>query len=361
MLTGLVTVDAEEMRERSIAELGLDSLAALALRQRLSAELGADVPLDVLVDGPTVGELAVLLAALPTFRPTPGAGTPADGRDQEPAGQRHRAPVSRDPARWLRHHRLSRNPRSRLFCLPYGGRGASVFRAWADALPEDIDVCPVQLPGREERWQEHLLEDYEEAVSLLAEALTPYTDRPFALYGHSMGALLAHRLAHEFGTVQGRPLRHLFVAAFTSPSLGPNPVAARIAEAFRSLGYSTWPSTAEVLKAYEERPQQLRRAMGECLGADVGEQLLGVLEPVGCADLRIVHGATPWTAGTDLDTPVTALHGRRDPLVGEEGMRAWKQMTKSAFRLETFSGDHYFCHPDQQQTAVLSLLRELLP
>jgi surfactin synthase thioesterase subunit len=248
----------------------------------------------------------------------------------------------------------------RLFCLPYGGRGASVFRAWATALPEDIDVCPVQLPGREERWRERLLEDCEEAVGLLAEALTPYTDRPFAFYGHSMGALLAYRLAHEFGTVRGGPLRHLFVAAYTSPSLGPNPVAARIAEAYRSLGHSTWPSAAELLKTYGERPRQLRRAVRESLGADAGEQLAGVLEPVGCADLRVVHGAVPWTADAGLDAPVTALHGRRDPLVDEEGMRAWQQVTKGAFRLETFSGDHYFCHPDQQQTAVLSLLRELL-
>ncbi|MFI5825024.1 beta-ketoacyl synthase N-terminal-like domain-containing protein [Streptomyces rishiriensis] len=360
VLAGLVTVDAEEVRERSIAELGLDSLAALELRQRLSADLGADVPLDVLVGGPTVAELAVLLAGLPAFRPTPETGVPADGRGQEPAGRRHYAPVSKDPARWLQHHRLSRRPRVRLFCLPYGGRGASVFRAWADALPEDVDVCPVQLPGREERWQEQLLEDYEDAVGLLAEALTPYTDRPFAFYGHSMGALLAHRLAHEFGTVRSGPLRHLFVAAFTSPSLGPNPVATRIAQAYRSLGHSTWPAAAEMLKEYEQRPQQLRRAVRECLGADVGEQLLGVLEPVGCADLRIVHGSAPWTGEADFDAPVTALHGRRDPLVDEEGMRAWKDVTTGAFRLETFSGDHYFCHQDQQQTAVLSLLQELL-
>ncbi|MGW2050893.1 beta-ketoacyl synthase N-terminal-like domain-containing protein [Streptomyces sp. NPDC001858] len=373
VLADLVTVDAEDMREQAVADLGLDSLAALELRRRLSAELGADVPLDVLVDGPTVGELAALLAALPAFQPTPAAGAPADApthatvdaptdtRDPELGGKRHSAPVSGDPARWLRHHRLSQNPRVRLFCLPYGGRGASVFRTWAAGLPDDIDVCPVQLPGREDRWQEQLLEDCEDTVRLLAEALTPYTDRPFAFYGHSMGALLAYRLAHEFGTIRGGPLRHLFVAAFTSPSLGPNPLATRIAEAHRSLGHTVPDAFAgDFAGDFEGDDESLGRVLRECLGEEAGQQLTGLLDPVGRADLRIVHGYQPSTAGADLRAPVTALHGRRDPLVGVEDMSAWKAVTTGAFRLETFPGDHYFCHPDQERTAVLSLLRDSL-
>ncbi|WP_405487357.1 beta-ketoacyl synthase N-terminal-like domain-containing protein [Streptomyces sp. NBC_00096] len=360
VLPGLITVDAQDMSEHSLSDLGLDSLGTLRLRQLLFADLGADVPLDVLLGGPTVGDLATLLAGLPAFRSVPGSVGPADARDQASVGERHSVPVARDPARWLLHHRLSRSPRVRLFCLPYGGRGASVFRTWADGLPDDIDVCPVQLPGRENRWQEHPLEDCGEAVGLLAEALAPYTDRPFAFYGHSMGALLAYRLAHEFGTVRGGPLRHLFVAAYTSPSLGPNPLATRVAKAYGSLGYSAWPSPTELLDAFGGDSEELARAVRESLGGEAGQQLLGVLDPVGCADLRIVHGYTPSTADADLDAPVTALHGLRDPLVGEEGMSAWKEVTHGEFRLETFSGDHYFCHPDQQRPAVLSLLRERL-
>ncbi|MBT2408797.1 MULTISPECIES: beta-ketoacyl synthase N-terminal-like domain-containing protein [unclassified Streptomyces] len=360
VLADLVTVAREEMREHSLADLGLDSLGAVRLRQLLFADLGADVPLDVVVGGPTVGELAVLLAGLPAFRSAPGSDPPAHAQDQAHAGKRHSVPVYRDPARWLRHQRLSRSPRVRLFCLPYGGRGASVFRTWADGLPDDIDVCPVQLPGRENRWQEHPLEDCGETVSLLAEALAPYTDRPFAFYGHSMGALLAYRLAHEFGTVRGGPLRHLFVAAFTSPSLGPNPLATRVAEAYRSLGYSAWPSPGELLDVFGGDPGELACAVRESLGEEAGQQLLGVLDPVGCADLRIVHGYRRSTASADLEAPVTALHGRRDPLVAEKGMSAWKDVTHGGFRLATFPGDHYFCHPDQEEAAVLSLLGERL-
>ncbi|MFC7265711.1 beta-ketoacyl synthase N-terminal-like domain-containing protein [Streptomyces lutosisoli] len=358
VLADLVTVGPEEIREHSIADLGLNSLAALELRRQLSADLGTDVPLDVLVDGPTVGELSLLLTKLPALRPTPEASTGGGTANEEPAAELRSAPVSRDPARWLRYERLTPKPRVRLFCLPYGGRGASVFRTWADALPADIDVCPVQLPGREDRCQERLLEDCEEAVGLLTEALTPYTDRPFAFYGHSMGSLLAYRLAHEFGTVRGGPLRHLFVAAFTSPSLGPNPLAARVAEGYRALGYSDWPSAAALLDAFDGDAERLRHAMREFLGKGAGEQLIGVLDAVGCADLRIVHGYTPPTTEAAIEVPITALHGRRDPLVTEEGMSAWKELTKGAFRLETYNGDHYFCHPDQEQTAVLSLLGE---
>ncbi|MCC3766207.1 hypothetical protein K6I34_005028 [Streptomyces sp. UNOC14_S4] len=218
----------------------------------------------------------------------------------------------------------------------------------------------MQLPGRENRWRERPLEDCEEAVGLLAEALAPYTDRPFAFFGHSMGALLAHRPAHEFGTVRGAPLRHLFVAACTSPSLGPNPLAAGVVATYRALGLAGLPSAAELLDVFDGQPERLRHAMREHLGEGAGEQLLGVMDPVGCADLRIVHGYARPTAEAPLAVPVTALHGRRDPLVTEEGMSAWQDLTAGTFRLEVFDGDHYFCHPDQARAALLALLRTRL-
>ncbi|MCC3766206.1 acyl carrier protein [Streptomyces sp. UNOC14_S4] len=127
VLTGLVTAEAEAIREHSITDLGLNSLAALELRRTLSADLGTDVLLDVLVGGPTVAELSAVLAGSPAFRTTgevaPGPGMPtAESASPEPADERHSAPVSRDPAHWLRHHRLTATARVRVFCLPYGGR-----------------------------------------------------------------------------------------------------------------------------------------------------------------------------------------------------------------------------------------------
>src|SRR5262249_33598404 len=81
------------------------------------------------------------------------------------------------------------------FCLPFAGGGAGAFRAWPDGLPADVDVCPVHLPGREARYTEPAIDDVDALVGPLLEGLRPHFDGPFALFGHSMGGLVAFELA----------------------------------------------------------------------------------------------------------------------------------------------------------------------
>jgi surfactin synthase thioesterase subunit len=86
-------------------------------------------------------------------------------------------------------------PRLRLFCFPYAGGGASIYRTWPDDLPRDVEVCAIQLPGRERRLSEPPLRSLQKAVEILVGVMRPYLDLPFALFGHSMGALLAYEVA----------------------------------------------------------------------------------------------------------------------------------------------------------------------
>src|SRR5204863_8481508 len=93
---------------------------------------------------------------------------------------------SLDP--WIRG--LAPNPRAklRLFCFHYAGGSASIFRAWPSALPGEIEVCAVQLPGREARLREPSFTRLPEVIQALAPALRPYFTLPFAFFGHSLGA-----------------------------------------------------------------------------------------------------------------------------------------------------------------------------
>jgi surfactin synthase thioesterase subunit len=87
------------------------------------------------------------------------------------------------------------NSGTRLFCFPYAGGGASVFRSWADnEFLADVEVCAVQLPGRETRITESPVGDLRRLVHMLCEALEPYLDRPFVFFGHSIGALVSFEL-----------------------------------------------------------------------------------------------------------------------------------------------------------------------
>src|SRR5690242_2395400 len=95
-------------------------------------------------------------------------------------------------ANWVWHTPRPSEPRVRLLLLPNAGAGASTFRAWT--APESVQLLPIQLPGREDRLFEPPYAHLSDLVPALAAALEPWLDLPFAIYGHSMGALIAFEL-----------------------------------------------------------------------------------------------------------------------------------------------------------------------
>lgn len=125
------------------------------------------------------------------------------------------------PGRGLALHSTLRPARLRLFLFPYAGGGASLFRGWAAGLPAEVDVCPVQLPGREERIGEAPFARLATLAPVLAQVLRSHLDLPFVLFGYSLGALicfeLARRLRRRFGL---RPAA-LLAAACPAPQLAP--------------------------------------------------------------------------------------------------------------------------------------------
>ena len=107
-----------------------------------------------------------------------------------------------------------RNPKTRLrlFCFLYAGGGASIFRQWSENMPEGVEVCAVQLPGRENRIAEPPFRILASLVEAMVEALAPYFDVPFAFFGHSLGAKIAFELVRELRRKKGIQPVHLFVS-----------------------------------------------------------------------------------------------------------------------------------------------------
>src|SRR5207248_10941200 len=98
----------------------------------------------------------------------------------------------------------------------------SVFWAWPQAFPSTVEVCAVQMPGREGRLSEPPLTRWDEAVERLAEALLPWMQRPFAFFGHSLGALLACELARRLARGGRSGPVHLFVSGRVAPHVAPD-------------------------------------------------------------------------------------------------------------------------------------------
>jgi surfactin synthase thioesterase subunit len=211
------------------------------------------------------------------------------------------------------------NGRLRLVCFPPVGGSSSFFRTWLDAKLDGIEICAVQLPGREERFEERPFG----RLRLLIEALVPFIpqDKPFAFFGHSMGALLAFELARELRR-QGLPgPQGLFVSAAPAPQVPLRPARFSLpdhefAEALRLLG-----GTAELILT------------------DV--DLLAYFMPVLRADFEVVD-TYEYLAGEPLDCPIHVFGGENDLEVNHEGLRSWEVQTHGEFKLQIFPGEHFY-------------------
>lgn len=227
-----------------------------------------------------------------------------------------------------------------LFCLPWAGGGASAYRAWTRTMPEEIEVCPVQLPGREERWSEPPFRRAEPCIEALTVAIASRLERPYALFGHSMGALLAFELARSLRRRGLRPPVRLFVAAHRAPS-----VPARRPPA--STG------------SHGELVAELRRLGGTSEEVLSHPEMMRLVLPLYRADTALCEGWRP-ASEPRLDVSITAFGGESDPEVTPADLAAWREETGSEFRLHLFPGGHFFLH-DAGGELTRRLAAELLP
>src|SRR5215471_18204444 len=219
--------------------------------------------------------------------------------------------------------RVGASTRIRLFCLPYAGGGASVFREWPAELPSVIDVCPVRLPGREDRMGEPLHTSLSTLVDEVAAAVCRSLDQPFAVFGHSMGALVAFELTRELRR-RGAPLpQWLFVAGCRAPHRQ------------TSSGLSGLPD------------QRFVEAINLKYGGGIPDailsapELLELLLPVVRADISLVDSYSH-RQESPLDCPIAGFGGISDPTVGHDDLLAWREHTAAQFECDMLPGGHFF-------------------
>jgi len=223
----------------------------------------------------------------------------------------------------------------RLFCFPYAGAGAVVYRPWTPLVPREIELAPVHIPGRGHRFGEAPFRSLPELVESLAGELAPFLDRPFAFFGHSMGALVSYELAlHLRGA--GMPLpAHLLVSGRRAPHLPPvkPPCHALPEPEFRAKLQELQGTPREVL----EHPE-----------------LLEVVGPILRADFEVCETYCFGEEEAPLECPVSAFGGVDDPDVSRESVYAWSERTRGPFRARMFPGGHFFLneHPEPLVRAV---------
>jgi medium-chain acyl-[acyl-carrier-protein] hydrolase len=237
---------------------------------------------------------------------------------------------------WIASYRPNPRARLRLFCFPYAGGGASVFRTWANDLPAEVDICAIQLPGRENRLKETRLTDMAPLLDLLAQGLRPFMAMPFAFFGHSMGAIVSFELARALRRQHGPAPVGLFVSGHRAPQLpdrGPQ---------IHDLPDQEF---VEAIRNFNGTPEMVLQHV----------ELMQLMLPVLRADFTIVETYT-YTDEEPLACPISAFSGLQDIEVSHEHLTAWRDQTYSSFTLRMFPGDHFFIH--SSRTLVLQALTQ---
>lgn len=237
------------------------------------------------------------------------------------------------------------SPSIDLLVLPCAGASATMYLRWRRLLPAWVRLVPVELPGRGGRIGEPYVEDCATLVAQLCDEHAASMGGRYALFGHSMGALLAYGMAQR----QRALSRPLPCALFASGSPAPS---RRDPERYPGMGDDA--ALIADLRKQGGTPEEVFASV---------ELLRLTLDTLG-ADYRVCDSfrhASPAGSGTPLPEPLPlplhVLAGRDDDIAAER-IEAWRREAGAAFTLDWFDGGHFFIRQQEAQ-ALAAVTRAL--
>jgi medium-chain acyl-[acyl-carrier-protein] hydrolase len=225
----------------------------------------------------------------------------------------------------------------RLFCFPYAGGGSTTFRSWSKNLTNFIELCTAQLPGRESRISEQPYDHLITMVDKLSETIVPHLTKPFALFGHSMGAMISIELARALRRKLNVEPVHLFVSGRRAPQM---------------------PRTRERTYNLPESGfiEELRRLNGTPPEVLANPELMQLMIPLLRADFSVCQ-TYEYQPEPPLSCPITVFGGLEDETSREE-LDAWREQTSANCTVRMAPGNHFFLNSAQPQ--ILRIVEQQL-
>ncbi len=224
---------------------------------------------------------------------------------------------------WLPQRGVKPGAQFRLFCFPHAGGGTGAYHRWSYELPPEIDVLPILLPGRERRIAEPAFRDLHQIVLAIVNDLSNLFDVPYALFGHSMGALVSFELCRELRRRGQRLPQQLVVAACRAPQRVYGPDLLHLLP------------DNEFISAMQSKFGGIPREIA------ANQDLLQMFLPTLRSDLTAVE-TYRYVEEAPLDCPLTALGGVGDQQVSAADLAAWQLQTTQRFSHKLFPGGHFF-------------------
>jgi medium-chain acyl-[acyl-carrier-protein] hydrolase len=240
---------------------------------------------------------------------------------------------------WLRRLDCREAADANLFCFSHAGGTAAHFRLWPGGLPPRLAVWGTRLPGRPGRMREPPIDSMPVLAETLAEALLPHLEKPFAFFGHSMGAVLAFETASVLAR-RGAPAPwRLFVSSRRPPHL---PEATADMHRLNDADF-----VAEINRRYGGIPPELQQE----------PDVMALLLPGLRADIAALETHRPGLRAP-LGMPITAFAGTEDQLITPADIAAWGALTTGPFQIRMFAGGHFYL--EAQRAALLDYLSATL-
>lgn len=238
---------------------------------------------------------------------------------------------------WIRRFTPRPDADVRLVCLPHAGGSASYFLPVSRAMPQSVDVLCVQYPGRQDRRAEPFLDNIPDLADQVFAALLPWTDRPLAFFGHSMGATLAFELARRLEREKGVVAAGLFTSGRRAPS--------------------THRHETVHLRDDEGLIEEMRMLNGTDAQLLGDEEILRMILPATRADYKAAE-TYAYEPGEALRCPLVAMVGDHDPKATVDEVAAWSDHTEGPFDLRVFPGGHFYL--TDHQAAVIRTMADRL-
>lgn len=242
-----------------------------------------------------------------------------------------RMPVPPVYRRWVTCPEPRPHASLRLFCFHFAGGDASTFRAWTTQMPESIEVCPIEFPGRATRNNEAPITQFRELLEKVGTMVRPFLkDSPFAFFGHSFGGITAFELTRWLRRNAAPMPARLFLSACPALHLRSRPP-----EPITHL------SDTEFLEQLAVRYGTPREVMNS---EDVRQTVLPALR----ADL-LVGESYRYDPEPPLEVPISSFGAFDDPEVSQEEAESWREQTTADFRLRMLPGNHFFLTTERRQ------------
>jgi surfactin synthase thioesterase subunit len=218
-------------------------------------------------------------------------------------------------------------PATRLICLPYAGGSAATYVPWSRLIPADVELIAVQPPGRGSRMAQAPHSQMEPLVTELMSVFAQVTDRPYVLFGHSLGSRVGFEVILECQR-RGLPLPAHFIASGSRAPYLPK----------RELPIHDLPDAqfVEALRDLAGTPEEVLN----------NSELMQWLLPLLRADFRIAdqHRA----ARTAIACPLTVLAGTEDETIPAQDIEAWRDLAAGECDIQWVSGGHFFVERNRE-------------